>query len=1766
MTGPENYVKDIESSDKLSTTELSVLNAYVEAEFRKFSEDNEINESNRDKKQEEFNTKIDEIVEAEKEKALFAEIIKFDFELTDLATQIDLQNLQNDVDQNTDKLDSKSIENKIKWKFTLFNWVKLSDISDEIAKLWSADQTKIIDLLSKWKVTELQKILWKDNLPKYWFDWKFWSETLSGLEIYTNDNADNTNDNADNTNDNTGNTNDNADNTNDNADNTNDNTDNTNDNVDNTNEPEVDPNILTEVTDETEKAKITSKLFDITEFKRWKIQKNWAWLYFAEINATIDWTEYEVWSLKFDADWNLLPDQLIKTTNKEREALYFVDDNKIKFLARYSDWMYLTKDTVTWITPIEKPESLDNQYGYKPTEFNLMEWSEVHYEFKDDLWYSVDDLEHKHPKLKNIMDKIIDEEEWKENLSRRKFKINLSPNDWLAKIILDIDSGKLDINRDKKWRISTADIKKYFPYYEREWWMDNERRKIAMILNQADQNDLLNFAYDAQSYWETYKEKFQQADRFDQIADNLSSENILEALCDFNTDWQISVVEGRTQLKSKFKTEQWKYPWRRKDFKKEKEQRKETNKDYKKSQEWIWDAATIFGPQLYSEINRAIAVLDVKLKYEPDTKSEYMRKYNLTAADLEWDWNDLTWEKIVIENIMRNIAWTTTNPSLERAISNVKANQRTKQKLLEFAQNFTWKEWFDNYWNFQPLFAKAIEELNWSSATITPDLVDNLTGVERLDTWFDRYSMIEKELNAYFSKHPEMEAKFKSDWFTDTKHTFITWLMSVLDNLQVSLSPDQWWITKSFDTKKYRHKLENEFTRNLIWWWLTFNPNWTIWLKSDIWKYDFSENWKFVRWRNVWPWVQYNAATWILAVTLSASAEAARQYNYKWVITSRLDDIKTWKYIWLQWWTTNVWWELAWNFAWAWVAALEVIWKQDPKQWVEQMTRQYRDISSWIFYLPTNIDSKHIQNKASLEKYLTSRLTTVKNWAKEPFKTFIANNEWFLKWNIKNISDYFDKKWIFKLMNDMPTEFAWPKKRNAINNLIQVLQTWIVDSRRDYMYDQLHWKVSVTKLGWWIWIWYMTVDWVSFGIPFPTLNFNISTWRKNYVSWAAGKYMDQEIIRNWQTQWHTDEFQPDLSNIAPEQRLNAYAEYIESIYNINDNNRDNLFAVRAEEGKIIFTSNWEKKIKDMIDIRCKVDQDVLDNISYSEDWTTLTIWDVGWISAFTSSDGQSSRNFLIIWQTWTVDKNNNPNTAILKYPHPPQSYIWDIKEIKPITYEKTWLKSRTYQDISDFLDSSFIANWETSVTNIEDVKTEILSKVREISGNLFIDWLNGQSWLSKFPTTWTLIFTKNKAWTIEITSSESPTDKLDVQYYYIETSWWSSEVINNTVTNTYNFENLFSYPDIDEIFEDPKVLEELARLDNWRINTLNDFLDKASHDIDSDNDVNIDDEEYQEAAQILKKFLWSNYQDIVEILDGTDIDSKVLVINRMKWIFATDARVSKWKNIQAIVSGRTEAYKKLSWPSWEKLPDFATNYRQNIVDQLSSQTDLSQNIQEWLFGYTAFYRKWTKLNEWRTFSMTALWATKVLWGLTEKFTWVDESIAKKWFTENLKYNTHDLDMITKSINTQLPEWESNLTTDQIFDLLSWKSLDIWEKIFTLNSECVFYLLWECANESVWLKINWLTIKTKTETPVIIDPTIKKESYWWSITPVDEYDGWIDISARNLSVAMVPWAYEHRFWINLSGKNRFKEWWDQWWDDEWWDQWVEVEWWDQWWWG
>jgi hypothetical protein len=281
----------------------------------------------------------------------------------------------------------------------------------------------------------------------------------------------------------------------------------------------------------------------------------------------------------------------------------------------------------------------------------------------------------------------------------------------------------------------------------------------------------------------------------------------------------------------------------------------------------------------------------------------------------------------------------------------------------------------------------------------------------------------------------------------------------------------------------------------------------------------------------------------------------------------------------------------------------------------------------------------------------------------------------------------------------------------------------------------------------------------------------------------------------------------------------------------------------------------------------------------------------------------------------------------------------------------------------------------------------------------------------------------------------------------------------------------------------------------------------------------------------------------------------------MKWIFATEKSVTSYSTLKALVANRDkskkEAYKSLEWPSW-KLPDFTSDYRQSILDKLADDTDISQDIDSGLVGYTAFYRKWT--NAWKWFSITGLWSTKVLWWEMETLQWDDETNWRKWLLDNLNMDKVSLSTIKDNLNQSLTGESIKLKDGDITTLLSWESLDIWNKILTLKSECVFYLLWECANESLWIKFSWITITPKTpwdippwDTPRVLPPEI----FSWGMAPADHYVWWINISSRNLSVPMIPWAYQHDVWINASWKDKKRK------EIEWWDQWIEEEWGDQW---
>lgn len=73
-----------------------------------------------------------------------------------------------------------------------------------------------------------------------------------------------------------------------------------------------------------------------------------------------------------------------------------------------------------------------------------------------------------------------------------------------------------------------------------------------------------------------------------------------------------------------------------------------------------------------------------------------------------------------------------------------------------------------------------------------------------------------------------------------------------------------------------------------------------------------------------------------------------------------------------------------------------------------------------------------------------------------------------------------------------------------------------------------------------------------------------------------------------------------------------------------------LLESREEPEGYISLTYAKGNISDIIDIRSKVQQSVLDNCAFSSDGKTLIIGNVGNITAYTQSDGLGKRCFLVL--------------------------------------------------------------------------------------------------------------------------------------------------------------------------------------------------------------------------------------------------------------------------------------------------------------------------------------------------------------------------------------------------------------------------------------------------------------------------------------------------------------------------------------------------------
>ena len=205
------------------------------------------------------------------------------------------------------------------------------------------------------------------------------------------------------------------------------------------------------------------------------------------------------------------------------------------------------------------------------------------------------------------------------------------------------------------------------------------------------------------------------------------------------------------------------------------------------------------------------------------------------------------------------------------------------------------------------------------------------------------------------------------------------------------------------------------------------------------------------------------------------------------------------------------------------------------------------------------------------------------------------------------------------------------------------------------------------------------------------------------------------------------------------------------------------------------------------------------------------------------------------------------------------------------------------------------------------------------------------------------------------------------------------------------------------------------------------------------------------------------------------------IMDRLKAVFATipdSLRASKTA-VENLARQRNSEYMR-HHDKKSVLEDFSNSKLKidyvGLAGQLSPKP--KSKPMENLIGFTAFYRRNAK--DARGMSMTAYGQTNVL-DKTFPVEKEQEAQAKQWLLENLEKQPMQLKAIAKSIG-KFEEKSDALTNDgylsekSIKELLSWKSIDLWKKNITLNMQIVKYFLAECANESIGIQIDGITIE------------------------------------------------------------------------------------------
>lgn len=1333
-------------------------------------------------------------------------------------------------------------------------------------------------------------------------------------------------------------------------------------------------------------------------------------------------------------------------------------------------------------------------------------------------------------KLAKVMESVFDDEESKE-LRRWTFRVNLGKENGLAAIIIAIREAvankdntdgnnvhkKLYDRLDKEWilhhngeeidlEFSRKDLKELIKdgslRYKHEWWLDNEINKVAKILSRAQRKDLNAFASLIQSKSDitmVVKKRNNAKEMTGNDVEHrgesslITSDNVLIFLCDTNSDAQIDAT------------------YKRKDNKEQRNQ---------------WDVGTLFGQQILFTLEQAIAVKNVELG---DPQGEYL----------------------VIQNIIKNM-----KISDSRSLENIHLitmkndiNKCSKENLAKLV-NGSPSEGIVAMPEMKIFFLDAIKKINGGSKAVQPDLYNTLVGRET-ESLMALYESQEAERQfknkldeiLTTSEEPGIKEAIRRQGLVRVRETLFTSIMKAIDNVEITTNDGTQTNIMAAGVSKWReiNALKKEILestiKSLILSWIHYNSEWWLILTLGYGREWQSETYRTKRNRGVqWGVI----LTWgKVEIIVGLNAGIAEQYNYKKVINADLSQVKRAKYLGIEWWAlagiktqnlTKV--ELE--------AYAGINWQQDPEAGINQIDKQYRAVSEEIFN-SENASSSILSDETKFTKYITDRIATLKT--DSTYGRFVETNEQHLTDDLTFMVRYMKENNFFGT-DGLFSKISKTKDVNVVDmakTLLGILQSGNIEQRRHDLIAGLHGSIKLTKLSFGVTTNALTLSsWKSWAASWETppapghtgvdgsptgtaqekgqdrfwlyglyIWARISTWRNMYVPNVA-----QYLF----TQYEVGQGLGVESVDFTEKDLDIYGRYLVALYHDEPKNR---LSYNVTNGTLVlnFDPQWsDLTLAKFLNIHATAQAQSKFSLRGNE----IIIGNVGDMATYTVTEGTGVRRILCLGT-----KKLDEATRIT-------GNIWAI-DIEPVIFEAT-AKPRNKEKITTDIISHMESDWDNS--KVENVRKE-MATFFDAEGKL----QTPPNCIVTFePTTIEHNTLKNGTLTIQKTANNTFTVSLDtstsadqLKIRYLDQTTYMEDI--NNPDNREKEREIVSLSEIQTIFTMPANVTDafadstertLSIFDDYQNTLYKNFMkyivdDWLDHFINADN--------YDKAFTTLKSILennneYKNLPNLISLMESNlSYDEKIFIVDKFKTIFSYITYLSNGKkdgqNLSAlIINKRKNAYTRILWPDESTKYPCSTDYRTTILENLKGRDELTRTPVENLIGFTAFYRLG---GEARKYAMTPIGWTKVLtWATLESSMMhldaTDEKNTKEWFISNLEVNTDHKTMVLEKFNLLLKNKGITITSDQLPALLKWESLSIdsWRKI-SIDISRVFYLLGECANESLGMKIEGIKIQEFKQTNEYV-------AIW---TPEQEYRGGLHLSVKNDSITSVVLTQEEK---------------------------------------